>query len=241
MYAEVKDNNKILINRLNSNEKILVEDLYNNSILPTSTINVTKLTDESGDFGGIFLNVETTASTSIARVFARKVEMNNNTDLADGTICVVYDGVKYIGSFILQNKVWVRLDESEAKTYNIISNLTHTTSSNTSDTINEGEDFNTTLTADEGYSLPQSITVTIGDTEAVQGNEYTYDVDSGTLSILSEYIDGDITYTVESILDDISSVGNILNNVLGTSDEITELGGTEEEIIDVFDDILGNN
>jgi len=57
MYSEIKSNNKILINRVNENESILLENIYNKASLPNSKIVIEKLTDETGDFGGVFIEV----------------------------------------------------------------------------------------------------------------------------------------------------------------------------------------
>ena len=57
MYSEIKTNNKILINRVNENEAILLEDIFNKANLPNGKIKMEKLTDESGNFGGVFIEV----------------------------------------------------------------------------------------------------------------------------------------------------------------------------------------
>ena len=59
MYAEIKSNNKILINRLDENEVILLEEIFNKANEITSIIKMEKLTDETGDFGGVFIEVDT--------------------------------------------------------------------------------------------------------------------------------------------------------------------------------------
>ena len=57
MYAEIKSNNKILINRLNDEERILLETIYNKSKEANKEISLTKLLDENGNFGGVMLEV----------------------------------------------------------------------------------------------------------------------------------------------------------------------------------------
>lgn len=57
MFAEVKDKNKILINRLDDTERILVKELVDASKEDTNKIVITELTDECGEFGGLFLEV----------------------------------------------------------------------------------------------------------------------------------------------------------------------------------------
>lgn len=58
MYSEVKSENQILINRLNENEKILLESIYNKSQVENSKLSMSKLSDETGDFGGVLINLQ---------------------------------------------------------------------------------------------------------------------------------------------------------------------------------------
>lgn len=62
MYAEIKSNNKILINRLDDNERIILKDFCDKANSEGSTLTVNALTDEAADFGGILLEVENTAT-----------------------------------------------------------------------------------------------------------------------------------------------------------------------------------
>lgn len=55
MYAEIKSENKILINRLNETEKILLESIYNKSQIENSKITMEKLLNDTAEFGGIYL------------------------------------------------------------------------------------------------------------------------------------------------------------------------------------------
>ena len=57
MYAEIKSENRILINRLNDEERILLETIYNKSKEENKEISLTKLLDENGNFGGVMLEV----------------------------------------------------------------------------------------------------------------------------------------------------------------------------------------
>lgn len=56
MYAEIKSNDKILINRLDSNEKIMLEGIYKTS--NEKEITLKELYNESGDFGGVFIELK---------------------------------------------------------------------------------------------------------------------------------------------------------------------------------------
>ena len=57
MYAEIKSNNKVLINRLDDSERILLKQIADLAKDTTKKVEITELTDENGDFGGIFLEV----------------------------------------------------------------------------------------------------------------------------------------------------------------------------------------
>ena len=57
MYAEIKSNNKVLVNRLDDNEKILLQNLLNEAKEEDKQLYVSGITDEMGDFGGVFLEV----------------------------------------------------------------------------------------------------------------------------------------------------------------------------------------
>lgn len=63
MYSEIKSSEKILINRLDENEKIILEDIYKKS--NDAKIDFEKLTDESGDFGGVMINIKSDDTKSI--------------------------------------------------------------------------------------------------------------------------------------------------------------------------------
>mgnify|MGYP002545338770 FL=1 len=53
MYSEIKNNNQILINRLDENEAILLKNFYDES--QNSTLSLIELNGETGDFSGIIL------------------------------------------------------------------------------------------------------------------------------------------------------------------------------------------
>lgn len=56
MYAEIKSNNKILINRLDDSEKILLKDILDSS--KEKTIKFEGVISDDGEFGGIFVTLE---------------------------------------------------------------------------------------------------------------------------------------------------------------------------------------
>ena len=57
MYAEIKSENKVLINRLSENERILLKGICDKAQGENTKVTLKELTDESGEFGGIFLEV----------------------------------------------------------------------------------------------------------------------------------------------------------------------------------------
>lgn len=59
MYSEIKSSEQILINRLDENERIILEDIYKKSKQEDTEISLEKLTDESGDFGGVLVDFKT--------------------------------------------------------------------------------------------------------------------------------------------------------------------------------------
>lgn len=58
MYAEIKNKNSILINRLDDNEAIILKQILEDSTASDREVLMKSLSDESGDFGGILLSVE---------------------------------------------------------------------------------------------------------------------------------------------------------------------------------------
>lgn len=58
MYAEIKNKNSILINRLDDNEAILLKQILEDSTASDRGVLMKSLSDESGDFGGILISVE---------------------------------------------------------------------------------------------------------------------------------------------------------------------------------------
>ena len=62
-----------------------------------------------------------------------------------------------------------------------------------------GSDFTATFSANTDYSLPSTVTVTIGGNAATSGTDYTWTVGTGTLTIPANKINGDIDITVNSV------------------------------------------
>lgn len=62
MYAEIKSNNKILINRLDDTEKILLKDILDDS--KNKDIKFEQVLSDDGEFGGIFISLEDREDTN---------------------------------------------------------------------------------------------------------------------------------------------------------------------------------
>lgn len=56
MYAEIKSNNKILINRVDDSERILLKDIFESS--KSKDIKLQEIISDDGEFGGVFLVLE---------------------------------------------------------------------------------------------------------------------------------------------------------------------------------------
>ena len=75
--------------------------------------------------------------------------------------------------------------------YAVSYQLTNVTASNTASTIDEGTAYATTLSAEEGYALPASVSVTVGGAAVT----VSYNSESGELTIPAEAVTGDIVIT----------------------------------------------
>ncbi len=70
-------------------------------------------------------------------------------------------------------------------------------------------DYSFTLTAAEGYDLPSSINILRGDTPLVSGTDYTYDNDSGTVTIKAEAVNYPLTLEAAGVEADAAArIGN---------------------------------
>ncbi|MCC8028436.1 MAG: immunoglobulin domain-containing protein [Lachnospiraceae bacterium] len=87
----------------------------------------------------------------------------------------------------------------DATSYSVSMNLSHLSiEGDTRAAV--GEDYEAVLTADKYFVLPDGITVTAGDTELVSGDDYTYDSESGSLTIPAASVTGAISITAEGEL-----------------------------------------
>ena len=131
-----------------------------------------------------------------------------DTILKDGYTFV--DGVLTISRDSITDTITIEANAIPNE-YTITSDLTNITSNGT-DTIKHGSEYKATLTADEGYTLPEDITIKVGNTILKDG--YTF-ID-GVLTISKDSVTDNITieataklneYTVTSDLTNIASNG----------------------------------
>ena len=73
-----------------------------------------------------------------------------------------------------------------------VSGLEHGHSPDAPATATEGEDLSFTITPDTGYTLPESITITVGG-EVLSSDAYSYDPATGKVTIYGDYVTGDIS------------------------------------------------
>lgn len=85
-----------------------------------------------------------------------------------------------------------------------------------SDTAKPGEDYTATITPDDGYDLPPEITVTV-DGDELDSDDYTWDPETGEVTIDGDKITGDIEITatcVKIVTKDSPSTGDNSNTML---------------------------
>ena len=112
-------------------------------------------------------------------------------------------------------------DNDSTKVYyavSLINNLDNVTSSNVpkSDRISSYEDYITTLTADDGYTLPKDITIKVGDTILKDG--YTF-------------VDGVLTISRDSITDSITIEANAIPNEYTVTSDLTNIASNGTDTI----------
>lgn len=105
----------------------------------------------------------------------------------------VYPGEEFDGKY--KGKSVLKIMVAPYKPYNVTHNLNYITA--TADTSGEKKAVNkisytTTLTAADGYILPDTISLTIGGKDALLGTDYTYDKSTGTITVIGDKIEGDI-------------------------------------------------
>lgn len=124
---------------------------------------------------------------------------------------------------------------SSVNEYSVENKLYHITNNNknTSWESTQGN-YEAVLTADSGYHLPDAIHVMIGDRDAVQGTDYTYDPDTGEVMIDKDAINGDLIIMAEGVrkrYDVTVTTSGCGRTSLKTSDvTVTAGAGSEQEV-----------
>jgi hypothetical protein len=106
MYAEIKDNNKILINRLTDSESILLQNIVQNS--SNASITFDSLNGDTGDFDGVMINV-IPANSAVLNVSIPSLLAINTNKQTDLTL-----DIPESSTILLQQSDYTNL---EAKTY----------------------------------------------------------------------------------------------------------------------------
>ncbi len=110
-----------------------------------------------------------------------------------------------------------------------LSNLKHDNSTSTSDTANIYQSYTTTLalnTSSSWYSLPSSVTITMGSNTLTSGTDYTYSSSSGKI-------------TINKITDDVTITASANYSCLVKGTKITLANGSVKNIEDItYNDLL---
>ena len=182
MYAEIKSTDKILINRLDENEQILLEEMYKKGILPSSKLELEQLTDESGDFGGVLLNfissednkdviIETEIPKSLSLTVGDNYDLtiDTNLDKSSQVICAGTDN--YNNMSVVNSNYGIGF---------------------TANNVSDKTKFYFSITADGYNVLSKSIDVKISPKTTQRVQLYPYDINGN-------YIEGfeGISYTIE--------------------------------------------
>ncbi|MEQ2457544.1 Ig-like domain-containing protein, partial [Flavonifractor hominis] len=130
--------------------------------------------------------------------FRLAVDQTDNNDRSGiATFPLAEEGVRYVKIQIIScdgatnakknagvNEIYVRgvpSEEPEPVTYAVTYALTNLTAEGAPAQVEEGQPLNVTLTAEEGYTLPEAVTVTMAGEALTAGEGYTYDSETGSL------------------------------------------------------------
>ncbi|MBR4704261.1 MAG: InlB B-repeat-containing protein [Paludibacteraceae bacterium] len=155
-----------------------------------------------------------------------------------GTGVVSIPGNKVTGNIVIT----VTGDEP-AVTHNVTFSLTNVVYSSGDNqgtgAATEGSAFSTVFAASSGYSLPGTITVTIGGVEQTAGTGYTWAQGSGTLTIPAAYVTGDIVVTIvgeemegdgcDELVHTEAATATTLNTTVGTATLSSPSGQTAND------------
>ena len=109
-------------------------------------------------------------------------------------------GIVYINSVTGDIVITAKANPIQAATYPVKATLTNLSSSPAivdATTVKEGETFSFTLSANNGYMLPASITIKMSGSTLEVGKGYTYDAKTGKVEILN--VRGEVAITAEGV------------------------------------------
>ena len=89
--------------------------------------------------------------------------------------------------------------DAEGDTYRVTYNLTNLTADGQPEQVEKDGELEAALTAEEGYELPDTITVKMDGQTLTAGSDYTYDSESGTVRITT--VTGNVVITAEGVSD----------------------------------------
>ena len=104
---------------------------------------------------------------------------------------------------------------------NVAVALTHLTTDFTESTAKQGVELAMTLTPDTYYQLPETVAVTVGNTELTAGTDYTYDSGTGVLTISAASVSGDVTITADGKPQTYAVTLNLSGGKLEAGKELT--------------------
>ena len=204
---EVDANTHYFINGSTSGKRglygIQYVSTYGVTITPTNVTKATGATGAGAAIKGKAYTATFTANTgntlpSDVAVTIGGVEQTKGTgytwEISDGTGTLTVPAAKVTGNIV------VSVAGVAAVTHDVTFSLTNVAYSSGDNqgtgAATEGVEFSTIFAASSGYSLPGTITVTIGGVEQTAGTGYTWAQGSGTLTIPAAYVTGDIVVTI---------------------------------------------
>lgn len=95
--------------------------------------------------------------------------------------------------------------------------------------VDGGEDYEATITPDDGYKLPSEITITV-DGEEVDSSDYTWDPKTGKLTIDGDVVTGDILITAKCTKTSSSGSGSGSGTSSGGSTTVSATPKTGDEM-----------
>lgn len=146
------------------------------------------------------------------------IQTIENENILTGANVGLYSNPKDQGDGVAKFRNFKVLKPAQATEHTVTYTLTNLTAEGTK-TVKEGESLTATLTAESGYTLPDTITVTMGGQALTEG--YTYDKSNGTVTVAN--VTGDVVITAAGAKI-LSSAAEILEFVIAGGS--TQINGT---------------